>query len=89
MQKVSPSAPVNADRKVLESCWAHSAETVLPRTFTDQEIMVAREAFDGGARALYELLTRMQALAGRRGEPQLDLARAGRLLGLEQDDPLN
>ena len=41
-----------------------------------------------GARALYGLLTRMQALADRRGDPPLDLARVGRLLGWEEDPPI-
>ena len=56
---------------------------------SDGDTRLARNAFDGGARALYELLTRMQSLAHDRGDPPLDLTRAGRLLGLDEDMAVN
>lgn len=78
-----------ADARVLDACWAHYVATVLPSSLADENRGLARSAFQGGARALYELLTRMQSLAHRRGDAPLDLARVGRLLGLDEDMALN
>ena len=89
MRKVPTPTRPKVDRAVLHACWVQYAETALPQKITDEDLALAGEAFAGGARALYECLTRMQALADRRGDPPLDLARVGRLLGWEDDPPIN
>lgn len=89
MRKVSTPARPNVNHAVLDACWVQYAETALPQKITAEDLALAREAFAGGARALYELLTRMQALADRRGDPPLDLTHVGRLLGWEDDPPIN
>lgn len=89
MENDSDSSPVGAGVMILDECWAHYAASALPSTLTEDQSRLARAAFRGGARALYELLTRMQNLAHDRGDPPLDLTRAGRLLGLDEDMAVN
>lgn len=73
---------------VLLECWANYA-TTLPQGHTEEDLRRAQSAFVGGALALYELLTRLQALADQRGDGPLDLARVGQVLGLDEDTTLN
>ena len=89
MRKVTLSSGAEGDRRVLDACWTVYAETALPPGITAHDFVLAREAFEGGARALYELLSGMQALAERLGDPPLDLSRVGRLLGWKGRAPTN
>ncbi len=89
MEKELTSTRPESDSTVLDACWAHYTETAVPQHLTGEALTFAQAAFHGGARALYEVLIRLQALADQRGDGPLDLTRVGRVLGLEDSPDLN
>lgn len=89
MEKEPTSTRPEHGSHVLDACWVHYTETAVPPDVTGEALTFAQAAFHGGARALYEVLIRLQALADQRGDGPLDLARVGRVLGLEDSPDLN